>query len=57
MLRVVALGSLPIAHQLPLRSLPGVGIDQGWDPHGDPCGLGTLRAALAIARAAIFQST
>src|SRR6266702_728075 len=57
MLRVVALGPLPIADQWDLGSFPDVGVDQGWDPHGDPFGLGAPRAALAIARAAIFQPT
>src|SRR5712691_12902403 len=57
MLRVVALGPLPIADQLDLGAFPGVGVDKGWDPHGDPCRLGTPRAALAIARTAIFQPT
>ena len=56
MLRVVALGPLPIPNQLGLGSLPGLGIDERWDSDWDPVGLGAPRAALAIAGVAIFKA-
>jgi hypothetical protein len=57
MLRVVALGPLAIVDELGLRPLPRLGIDERRHPDRNPFGVGTLRAALAIARATIFQPT
>jgi hypothetical protein len=55
MLRVVALRALPIAHQLGLCLLPGLGIDERGHPDRDPFSLRASRATLAIAGVAIFE--
>src|SRR5262249_42888451 len=54
---VVALRALPIPGQLPLHSVPGLGIDERGHTDRNPFGLGPPCAALAIARATIFQTT
>ena len=55
MLRVVALRALPMPGQWPVRSFPGLGIDERGHVDRHPCGWGALRAALAIAGLMILE--
>ena len=57
MLCIVALRALSIPSQLPLRPVPGLGIDKRRHPDRNPFALGAPRAALAIAGVAIFEPT
>src|SRR5262249_32896226 len=57
MLRVVALRARPISGSLPLRSVPGLGIDARGHADWNPFGVGAPHATPAIAGLTIFEPT